>query len=374
MIRKYATALLALMAFLPLLASPSWAADAAAPEKPELQPTLERPMHAFPRVGGFEVLWGDFHIHTIHSDGKLTPAERVLEAWRYGYDAIAITDHGNYKAYKEALPLAKTLGLILIRGLETGVANKEHFVALGVSEDYEPRNPHRWAESQGQEQVFYQEELRRIAEDGGVVIYAHPHVGLREPTLWGIGQGIIQGVEVKNGVVGRGWNTAETHGTWCYPWGLEWAKEHNLAVFANSDAHGRRGENAEPVTLLFVKKRSDKGVLDAIRGRRTIAWFDGMLWGGEKVLADLIRSSIGVRHTRDESGGGWLRLENRGPVALKAALQAECVPKEAVEIGPYAEVLVRCDDLKDTLAIRWENIWTSPKDNLVTTHDCRSAR
>ena len=373
MIRKYGAALLVLMAFVSLFASSSWPADPVTPEKPEPQLPLKRAMHAFPRVGRYEVLWGDFHIHTNHSDGKPTPAERVVEAWKHGYDAIAITDHGNYKAYEEALPAARSLGLILIRGLETGVAKKEHFVALGVSGDYVPRSPHRWAENKGEEQVFYQDQLRRIAEDGGLVIYAHPHVGLREPTLWGIGQGFIQGVEVKNGVVGSGWNTAETHGTWCYPWGLEWAEKYNLAVFANSDAHSRRSASTQQVTLLFVEKRSAKGVLDAIRGRRTIAWFAGMLWGREKLLADLIRDSIGVRYTQDESGG-WLRLENRGPVALKATLQAECIPTEAVEIHPYAEVLVRCDDLKDTLAIRWENIWTSPKDNLVTTHDCRPAR
>ena len=373
MLKKRAAILLALTAFISLLACSSWAASTS-PDQPEAQAALKRPIHSFPRVGKYEVLCGDFHIHTIHSDGKPTPPERVLEAWEYGYDAIAITDHGNFRSYEQALPTAKSLGMILIRGLETGVAGKEHLVAIGVSEDYEPRNPHRWAEKEGEEQVFYQDQLPRIAKAGGIVIHAHPHVGFREPLRWGIEQGIIRGIEVKNAVVGSGWNTAESHGTWCYPWALEWAIEHNLAVFANSDAHAARGENKQPITLLFVEKRTDKGVLDAIRGRRTVAWFDGMLWGRESLLSDLILSVVQVRRTPDEDGGGWLRVANQGPVALKAVLQAECAPAGAVDIGPYEEVLVNCEDLPDTLTIRWENIWISPTENLCTSHDCRLSR
>jgi len=372
--RKYGIALLVLAAFLALFACASWAAETAVAEKQDVEPTPKRPMHVFPRVGEYEVLCGDFHIHTPHSDGRLTGPERVLEAWRYGYDAIAITDHGNYKAYAEALPLAKSLGLILLRGLETGVHGKEHMVVIGISGDYGPRNPHHWAEKEGEERVFYQDQLRRIARDGGIVIQAHPHVGFREPLRWGIEQGIVRGVEVKNGVVGSGWATVETHGTWCYPWGFDWALEHNLAVFANSDTHAARGESDQPITLVFVKERTDKGVLDAVRGGRTVAWFNGMLWGRADLVSDLVQSLVNVRHTADENGSRWLRIENRGPVALKALLQAECTSDESIEIGPYEEALVNCDELQDTVSIRWENIWTSPKENLLTAHDCQAIR
>jgi len=99
----------------------------------------------------FHVLRGDFHIHTPHSDGKLSPAERVTEAWRYGYDVIAITDHGDFRAYEEALPHAEAVGVILLRGMETGLDRNEHLVALDFSADYEPRNSHHWAETAGQQ-------------------------------------------------------------------------------------------------------------------------------------------------------------------------------------------------------------------------------
>ncbi len=35
----------------------------------------------------------DLHMHTIHSDGELVPAELVSRAGRAGYKALAITDH-----------------------------------------------------------------------------------------------------------------------------------------------------------------------------------------------------------------------------------------------------------------------------------------
>ena len=46
-----------------------------------------------PVVNGFNCYKADFHIHTCYSDGRITPAGRVHEAWGDGLDIIAITDH-----------------------------------------------------------------------------------------------------------------------------------------------------------------------------------------------------------------------------------------------------------------------------------------
>jgi len=35
----------------------------------------------------------DFHTHTFHSDGVLSPIELIRRAFVKGYSAIAITDH-----------------------------------------------------------------------------------------------------------------------------------------------------------------------------------------------------------------------------------------------------------------------------------------
>ena len=52
-----------------------------------------------PAIEGYETLTGDFHIHTVFSDGKVWPDVRVNEAWRDGLDVIAITDHLEYRPH-----------------------------------------------------------------------------------------------------------------------------------------------------------------------------------------------------------------------------------------------------------------------------------
>ncbi|MCE1168129.1 MAG: PHP domain-containing protein, partial [Sphingobacteriia bacterium] len=56
-----------------------------------------------PNIPGFITLTGDFHSHTIFSDGEVWPTLRILEAWQEGLDVIAITDHLEYRPNKSYL-------------------------------------------------------------------------------------------------------------------------------------------------------------------------------------------------------------------------------------------------------------------------------
>jgi len=315
----------------------------------------------------YEVLRGDFQIHTPHSDGKVPPADRVIEAWQYGYDVIAITDHGSFRAYEEALPTAQALGVLLLRGMETGLAGKEHLVALDFAAGYRPRNPHQWAETRGQAQVFYQDELWSLAAAGACVLYAHPHVGLREPVLWAIAQGLVQGLEIKNDVVGSGWNTVESHGTWWYPFAFDWAVEHHLTIFANSDVHAARGETPQAVTLVVARERSGAGVMEALRARRTVAQFNNMLCGHDWVLRLLMASLVEVRLQEIANGKTFVCLENRGPVELTAEIAG--LPVEPITLGGYQKVLVGLRRKLPAVTVTWKNLYTRPTENLTTTHD-----
>ena len=314
----------------------------------------------------YEVLRGDFHMHTVHSDGTLSPADRVKEAWQYGYDVIAITDHRSFRAYEEALPTAEALGMLLLRGMETGISGQEHIIALDFSADYDSRNPHQWAEAEGQATVFYQEQLRRLSAAGGYALYAHPHVGLREPILWSISQGLLQGIEVKNDVVGSGWNTVESHGTYWYPFAFDWAVEHNLTLFANSDVHGARGASEQAVTLVLAGDRSRDGVMEALRNGRTVAYFNNMFCAHEWVLELLMASLVDVRLTEVEGGSTFLRLQNHGPVELTGQIMG--MPLAPVTLGPYQTALVGVRRTPDTVTINWTNVYIRSTENLATTH------
>lgn len=308
------------------------------------------PRHDFPRVGQYEVLCGDFHMHTVMSDGKITTKERVKEAYDLGYDAIAITDHGRPVAYHVAKPFGESLGMVVLRGFETGIDKHEHFVILGARGAYRPRDSHRWAEKPGEQRAYYQDEMTGILEDDGFAVLAHPSPNLREQTLWGIGKGVVQGVEVSNG------KTRYEHS-------FDWAREHNLILFANSDIHGKRPQSVS-ATLVLVEERSEKGVLDALRARRTVAWFKDAAWGREELLSDLMRAAVTAKQ-----GQGKVTLTNHSPMPLKGAIHEKGTESPGVEfeLGPYQETVVETVGTLDELKIEWTNVWTSPKENLTTT-------
>jgi len=60
----------------------------------------------------------DLHMHTHYSDGKYSPAELLRYAASIGLETVAITDHDNTNGAREALPLARELGIELIPAIE----------------------------------------------------------------------------------------------------------------------------------------------------------------------------------------------------------------------------------------------------------------
>jgi len=60
----------------------------------------------------------DIHMHTLYSDGLLTPEALARRAARLGLTTIAITDHDNTRGSREVRPIARELGIQLITGIE----------------------------------------------------------------------------------------------------------------------------------------------------------------------------------------------------------------------------------------------------------------
>ena len=54
-----------------------------------------------PDPEGYRTLKCDFHIHTVFSDGLVWPTVRVDEAYREGLDAIALTEHLEYRPHRQ---------------------------------------------------------------------------------------------------------------------------------------------------------------------------------------------------------------------------------------------------------------------------------
>jgi histidinol phosphatase-like PHP family hydrolase len=82
----------------------------------------------------------DFHTHTLFSDGELIPAELVRRAVVRGYEAIAITDHGDQSNIDFIVPRVVRVSRILalahhirvIPGIELTHVPPQHIAELAL--------------------------------------------------------------------------------------------------------------------------------------------------------------------------------------------------------------------------------------------------
>jgi len=81
--------------------------------------------------------YADLHLHTIFSDGIVTPTEQINLAKENGVGVIAITDHDNTMGLEEAFAAAQKSGMKIIVGTEistTWYKNSIHLTAYGFDQ------------------------------------------------------------------------------------------------------------------------------------------------------------------------------------------------------------------------------------------------
>jgi len=272
-----------------------------------------------PDVPGFKTLKCDLHQHTVISDGEVWPTTRVTEAWRDGFDAIAISDHADYNPHKEdmkndlvrsyelARPLAESLGILLVRGIELAEGDT-HCNALFVTDPNALRG------------LKLIEALQKARAQDAFVFWNHP--GWKQTAEWfpliasAYDQKLIQGMEIVNG---------DTF----YPEAYPWIEEKKLTIMANSDEHvpalpGQAG-TLRPVTLVFARTADLDGVREALFQRRTAAWMGGELWGPEEFLKGLYQGAVKVEtpelKLRARGTGAALRIRNDSALPFKMRIR-----------------------------------------------------
>jgi len=274
-----------------------------------------------PDLPGYVTLKCDFHIHTVFSDGQVWPPLRVMEAWRDGLDAIAITDHIDYQPHKEdvrvdvgrAYELARTaadqLGILLVPGFEVARGNI-HFNVLFLN-DFRPFH--------GLDQ---QAALREARRQNAFVFWNHP--GWRRPKAEWLPmideyyrEKLFQGIELVNG-------------TTFYPEAFPWVDEKNLTIVCNTDVHGLTGweypNRARPLTLVFAKARTLESLKESLLARRTVAWQGDNLWGNEGHLRQLFEQAVQVVGTEVRvrpGGSAMLQLYNRSALPFSVQVSSE---------------------------------------------------
>jgi hypothetical protein len=181
---------------------------------------------------------GQLHVHSIASDGELSPDEVVDWYRQQGYHFLALTDHG-------VLAEARTLAddFITLSGIEVDGVDPErglyHLVGLGLTAP--PGVGTR-------ESVPAQEAIDRLRAAGGLVVMAHPYWSGQMSKDLLHQQGCI-GLEIYNGGCevdnARGFSTVHWDDLLAAgrrPWGL-----------AVDDAHWRQGDHDAGLGWVWVK-------------------------------------------------------------------------------------------------------------------------
>lgn len=336
-----------------------------------------------PDIPGYQTLKCDFHMHTVFSDGTVWPTVRVEEAWREGLDAIAITDHIEYKphsidieadqnrSYEIAAPLAKSLNIILIKGAEiTRNMPPGHFNALFINN----------ANLLEREDVF--DALGEASDQGAFIIWNHPGWKAQQPDtmLWWkehtrlLQSNIMHGIEVYN------YNEF-------YPGAVDWAQDRKLSIIAGSDVHDPVGmaydlENSHrPMTLVFSRNHSEGGIREALFSRRTVAYFNNTLVGKARLLEPIFFASLQILPSPGPLRNGETRkieLVNNSDINYKLELVQPGIGFDAtssvdlkahrvsvIDLYGNSDEVSEMNELK--LYYKVQNMMVSSSENLIIT-------
>lgn len=253
-----------------------------------------------PSLDGYEILKCDFHIHTVFSDGQVWPSMRVSEAWNQGLDAIAITDHIEYRPNKTVLAgdlnrsceiarqQGEQIGMLVVPGTEiTRSKPLGHINALFVKDV---------------NKIDVKDELAAVDEannQGAFVFWNHPGWPDGACTLYPVHQKLIDEKKIRGAEV--------YNGSEMYPKALNYCNDNNLAFMANSDIHVTattvyREKFQRPMTLVFAKERTLEGIKEALFAGRTLACFDNHLAGKEEYIKEIIKKSLAVKVINSKKG------------------------------------------------------------------------
>jgi hypothetical protein len=333
-----------------------------------------------PDTGGFKVLKGDFHIHTLFSDGSVMPTDRVVEAVHNGLDVISITDHIEYRPYFSgvgkwkmvdelsqdynlwytiAKPDADKANLLLIRGVEItkSVMPPGHFNALFANDV----NPIAAAVDD------WQTMLKVAADQGCFLQWNHP--GWQAPKSGGIENGAPLRFTKEHEKV---WKSGLMHGielfngTEYYPVVSDWCNERDLAIIANSDIHSSEliqygfQNPLRPITLVLAKERTVESVREAMFAKRTIGWAANKLWGRDPWLPELFKASVDVKSITP----GTLELTNKSSLPITVTIGG--ITFDLRKDAP--QQVYRAEGLKALTVTNWMTGMNKPLTILLTVN------
>ena len=305
--------------------------------------TPVRTAFVLPQVDGLNCYTADLHVHTMYSDGSITPDERVKEAWIDGLDIMAITDHletrrrerdmlNFLKGYSPDKKGFEPINTRCSRGVpadERGIVSDLNFSAsecIKAAKKYPgltiikgaeiSREPvhigHYCALFTKDNNAIYSTDdaqtIRNARAQGAIITHNHPgwertSSDYTEFEKKIYAEGLIDGIEVSNS---------------CnfYPEIVRRAVEKKLYVVSATDVHATtssifgKKDYYRDMTLIFAKDKSEKELRKALLSQKTLGYCGGYIIGEELLLAKFFQASVSAQHDEKTKKGEVILLTN----------------------------------------------------------------
>ncbi|MFD5112933.1 CehA/McbA family metallohydrolase [Streptomyces sp. NPDC058391] len=210
---------------------------------------------------------GDCHVHSVLSDGELTPDQLATAASAAGLDFIATTEHNSADAHG-AWGSHCARDLLVVLGEEV-TTKTGHWLALGIG----PGQVVGW--EYGVREGLIDKYVAQVHDVGGICVAAHPHA----PYPSGVFMYPYQGfdvVEVWNGLWASDlpWNADNEAALaeWGRNLGADIHQGRWRPAMGNSDTH-LQGQIGIPHTVVLAEELSTEAILAGIRAGRS--WIAG---------------------------------------------------------------------------------------------------
>ncbi|OKH12354.1 PHP domain-containing protein [[Limnothrix rosea] IAM M-220] len=189
----------------------------------------------------------NFHMHSVFSDGQLTPEQIVDQAIAIGLSGFAITDHHTVNGFWQAQaylaeqqksqtqPVPQLWTGIEINGvlLDTGV----HILGYGFDPDHPDLEPYRQREIQQGDRAAAQTIVAAIHQAGGLAVLAHP-ARYRRPAQDLVPAAVEQGFDGIEAYYAYSnpnpWRSSDKHTAAMQTMG----EQYNLWLTCGTDTHG----------------------------------------------------------------------------------------------------------------------------------------
>ena len=303
-----------------------------------------RTSFVLPSVEGLNCYTADLHVHTFFSDGEVSPAERVKEAWIDGLDIMALTDHiETRRQERDMLKFLKgyapdkekgfePINTRCSRGVhadERGIVSDLNFsfkLAAKAAKNYPEltlikgteisREPvhigHYCALFTKDNNTIYSTDdaqtIRNARAQGAIITHNHPgwertSTDYTEFEKKIYAEGLIDGIEVSNS---------------CnfYPEIVRRAVEKKLYVVSATDVHGITSsmfagkKYFRDMTLIFAKDKSEKELRKALLSQKTLGYCGGYIIGEESLLAKFFQASVTARLGQKGKKSSLITLTN----------------------------------------------------------------